>query len=167
MRAQYLETAYLLPGYILSSQGDRVAMAHGVEGRFPFLDHRVVEFAASIHPDLKMKVLDEKYILKRTFGHLIPASVRKRPKQPYRAPEGRSFFDEESGEGRYDYVEDLLSKDSIERYGLFDPEAVDRLVKKFRHGRAIGTRDNIALVSILSTQLFVREFIEEGRAVYG
>ena len=49
-QAQYLETAYLLPGYILSSQGDRVAMAHAVEGRFPFLDHRVVEFAARIPP---------------------------------------------------------------------------------------------------------------------
>ncbi|MDZ7618960.1 MAG: asparagine synthase (glutamine-hydrolyzing), partial [Patescibacteria group bacterium] len=44
-RAQYVETALLMPGYILSSQGDRMAMAHGVEGRFPFLDHRVVEFA--------------------------------------------------------------------------------------------------------------------------
>ena len=41
-QAQYLETAFLLPGYILSSQGDRMAMAHGVEGRFQFLDHRVV-----------------------------------------------------------------------------------------------------------------------------
>ena len=49
-QAQYLETAHLLPGYILSSQGDRVAMAHAVEGRFPFLDHRVVEFAARIPP---------------------------------------------------------------------------------------------------------------------
>ena len=46
VQSQYLETAHLLPGYILSSQGDRMAMAHSVEGRFPFLDHRVVEFAA-------------------------------------------------------------------------------------------------------------------------
>jgi len=53
-QAQYLEAAYLLPGYILSSQGDRVAMAHGVEGRFPFLDHRVVELAARIPPRLKL-----------------------------------------------------------------------------------------------------------------
>ena len=47
-QAQHLEASMLLPGYILSSQGDRVAMAHGVEGRFPFLDHRVVEFAAGL-----------------------------------------------------------------------------------------------------------------------
>src|SRR5437763_10082447 len=63
-QAQYLETAYLLPGYILSSQGDRVAMAHAVEGRFPFLDHRVVEFAARIPPKLKIKGLREKHILR-------------------------------------------------------------------------------------------------------
>ena len=56
-QAQYLETAHLLPGYILSSQGDRVAMAHAVEGRFPFLDHRVVEIAARIPPTLKLRGL--------------------------------------------------------------------------------------------------------------
>jgi asparagine synthase (glutamine-hydrolysing) len=61
-RAQYLESAYLLPGYILSSQGDRVAMAHAVEGRFPFLDYRVVEFASSLPPGLKMRGLEEKYL---------------------------------------------------------------------------------------------------------
>src|SRR6266852_2899939 len=74
-RAQYLEAAYLLPGYILSSQGDRVAMAHSVEGRFPFLDYRVVEFAAGIPPHLKMKVLNEKYLLKRCANGLVPPSV--------------------------------------------------------------------------------------------
>jgi asparagine synthase (glutamine-hydrolysing) len=58
-RAEYLEAAYLLPGYILCSQGDRVAMAHSIEGRYPFLDHRVVRFAARIPPALKMKVLDQ------------------------------------------------------------------------------------------------------------
>ena len=75
-QAQYLEAAYLLPAYILSSQGDRVAMAHAVEGRSPFLDHRVVEFAAQLPPHLKMKVLDEKHLLKRCTTDLVPASVR-------------------------------------------------------------------------------------------
>jgi len=61
-QSQYLEMAHLLPGYILSSQGDRVAMAHGVEGRYPFLDPDVVAFAATLPPALKMKVLNEKYL---------------------------------------------------------------------------------------------------------
>src|SRR5262249_44304712 len=71
-QAQYLETMYLLPGYILSSQGDRMAMAHSIEGRYPFLDHRVVQFAASLPPKLKMKVLDEKYLLKKAVNGLVP-----------------------------------------------------------------------------------------------
>ena len=58
-QSQYLEAAYLLPGYILSSQGDRPSMAHAVEGRFPFLDHRVVEFANRLPPGLKLRGLVE------------------------------------------------------------------------------------------------------------
>ena len=154
-RAQYLEAAYLLPGYILSSQGDRVAMAHSVEGRFPFLDYRVVEFAAGIPPYLKMKVLNEKYLLKRCANGLVPPSVVKRPKQPYRAPDGKSFFHGPPLE----YVDALLSSDRIQQDGLFDSLAVKSLVQKFRQGRAIGVRDNMALVGILSTQLVVEQFV--------
>ena len=156
-RAQYLETAYLMPGYILASQGDRMAMGHGVEQRFPFLDHRIVEFGASLSPRLKMKVLDEKYILKRAARGLIPESVRRRPKQPYRAPDCRSFFSET---GRSpDYVQALLAPKRIREDGLFDPAAVTGLVTKVRAGRAGGVRDNMALVGILSTQLVVDQFI--------
>jgi len=155
-QAQYLEAMYLLPGYILSSQGDRVAMAHSVEGRFPFLDYRVVEFAATIPPCLKMKVLNEKYLLKQCAGDLIPLSVRKRPKQPYRAPEGKSFF---SG-GGFEYVHELLSPERIRRAGIFDAGGVEKLAAKFRDGRALGIKDNMALVGILSTQLVVDQFID-------
>lgn len=154
-RAQYLEAALLLPGYILSSQGDRVAMAHSVEGRFPFLDHRVVEFASRIPPSLKMKVLNEKYLLKRCFGDLLPRAVLERPKQPYRAPEGRSFFHAR----RPAYVQELLSPSRIREDGIFDPLAVRKLVEKFQEGRGVGVKDNMALVGILSTQLVADQFL--------
>lgn len=158
-QAQYLEAMYLLPGYILSSQGDRVAMAHSVEGRFPFLDHRVVEFAARIPPRLKMKVLNEKYLLKRCADGLVPPSVKKRPKQPYRAPEGKCFF---TGAG-LEYVDELLSPGRIAQDGIFNPLAVRKLVEKFRHGRALGIKDNMALVGILSTQLVIDQFVRNSR----
>src|SRR5205823_4480252 len=90
-QAQYLEAAYLLPGYILSSQGDRVAMAHGVEGRFPFLDHRVAELAARIPSRLRLNGLTEKYLLRKSAGRFLPPAIARRPKQPYRAPESESF----------------------------------------------------------------------------
>jgi asparagine synthase (glutamine-hydrolysing) len=160
-QAQYLEAAHLLPGYILSSQGDRMAMAHSVEGRFPFLDHRVVEFASTVPPRLKMKALNEKYILKHAAANLIPISVRKRPKQPYRAPEAQSFIGGPEQPVRNEYAEELLSKDQIQRDGIFNPGAVQKLVEKIRRGQAIGIKDNMALVGILSTQLLVDQFIKK------
>jgi asparagine synthase (glutamine-hydrolysing) len=158
-RAQYLEGAFLLPGYLLSSQGDRVAMAHSVEGRYPFLDHRVVEFANRIPPHVKMKVLKEKYLLKKTFSDLVPASIMKRPKQPYRAPDAISFFEPETGRSRHPYFEEMLSAECIRRGGIFDPGTVQKLVEKAKAGRASSYLDNAALVGILSTQVLIDQFV--------
>jgi asparagine synthase (glutamine-hydrolysing) len=154
-QAQYLETAYLLPGYILSSQGDRMAMAHSVEGRFPFLDHRVVEAAARIPPRLKLNGLTEKYVLRRAAAGLLPARLAERPKQPYRAPDSASFF----GSASPDYVARLLSGTAIAEADLFDRGAVEKLVKKGRDGRVNGFRDNAALTGILSTQIWREAFV--------
>jgi asparagine synthase (glutamine-hydrolysing) len=155
-QAQYLETAYLMPGYILSSQGDRVAMAHGVEGRFPFLDQRVVEFAAQIPPRMKLRGLREKHILRRAVGDCLPAPISERPKQPYRAPGAECFF----GPRAPEYARELLSRRSIARAGYFDPEAVERLASKCRAGAPLTSGDDMALVGILSTQLLHYHFIE-------
>jgi len=160
-QAQFLETTGLLPGYILSSQGDRMAMAHSVEGRFPFLDYRVVEFAARVPPQLKMKVLNEKYLLKQAAGNRIPPSVRNRPKQPYRAPDAASFFSPD-GEARHEYAKKLLSPARIRQDRVFDPRAVEKLVQKVQRGQAIGVKDNMAVVGILSTQLLVDQFMRKG-----
>ncbi len=159
-QAQYLETAFLLPGHILSSQGDRMAMAHGIEGRFPFLDYRVADFASRLPPRFKMRALDEKHLLKRAAGDLVPPSILRRPKQPYRAAAAASFFDAATGRARFSWVEELLSRPALARVGLFRPEAVQVLVDKARHGRATGTKDGMALVAILSTQLAVEQLIE-------
>jgi len=162
-QAQYLETKYLLPGYILSSQGDRMAMAHSVEGRFPFLDHRVVEFASRLPVSLKMKVLNEKYLLKRCAHDLIPPSIVKRHKQPYRAPEACSFLQPAARE----YMDELLSPEQIRRDGIFDADAVTKLVDKFHKGTAVGAKDNMGLVGIVSTQLLIHRFINhfENRSI--
>ena len=159
-RAQYLETGGLLPGYILSSQGDRVAMAHGVEGRFPFLDHRVVELGASLPPGLKVKGLREKHVLREALGRHLPRSIVERPKQPYRAPDSESFLQPKAP----GYIEALLAPDAIARAGYFDATAVRRLVQKCRSpfGR-LSAGDNMAFLGVLSTQLlhscFVRALI--------
>ncbi|MCI0408718.1 MAG: asparagine synthase C-terminal domain-containing protein, partial [Acidobacteria bacterium] len=154
-RAQYLEAAHLLPGYILSSQGDRVAMAHAVEGRFPFLDHRVVEFATRIPPRWRLKGLTEEHLLRRSLARDLPPALARRPKQPYRAPEGACFF----GDASPDYVEEMLSPRALLRAGYFDARSVGKLVQKCRAGNPLGFRDNMALVGILSVQLLDHLFV--------
>jgi asparagine synthase (glutamine-hydrolysing) len=155
-QAQYLETTHLLPGYLLSAQGDRMAMAHSVEGRFPFLDHRVVEFAARIPPRFKLRGLTEKHILRRATGDLLPRRVAERPKQPYRAPS--AFFAAPAAVT----VDRLLSVPVLGQTGLFNADSVARLLQKGRAGRAGGFRDNAAIIGILSTQMWCDEFTSIG-----
>ena len=159
-RAQYTEMTIFLSNYLLSSQGDRMAMGHSVEGRFPFLDHRVVEFACRIPAHYRLKGLNEKFILKQAACDLIPPELISRAKQPYRAPISRCFF----GKGTPDYVGELLSENAIRRAGYFHAKKVAHLLKKChkQDGHLASERENMALVGILSTQLvdhlFIRHF---------
>ncbi len=158
-REQYIEGHTLLSGYLLSAQGDRVALASSVEGRFPFLDHRVMELASRLPVLHKLMGLKEKHLLKRATADLVPAAIRRRPKQPYRAPDSGSFFHD----GRpLDYVADLLSPRRLADAGYFDPPAVARLMDKCRAGRAIGFVDNMAFVGVLSTMLLDEMMIRRG-----
>lgn len=159
-RAQYVESKLLLANYLLCSQGDRMGMAHSVEGRFPFLDHRVVEFAARIPVRLKMKGLNEKYLLKKAMRGLLPAAIVERKKQPYMAPDILSFF----GATTPPYVDYLLSPDSLSKSGLFNTTVVANLVEKCRAKARQGFRENMALVGVLSTQSLYDQFVENWRA---
>jgi asparagine synthase (glutamine-hydrolysing) len=159
-RAQYTEINIFLSNYLLSSQGDRMAMANSVEGRYPFLDYRVVEFAFRVPPRLRLNGLKEKFILKQAANNVIPQELIDRPKQPYRAPISKCFF----GDNPLDYVDELLSESSLRQKGIFDPVPVLRLLTKCRQqkGGLLSERENMALVGILSTQLvdhlFIRNF---------
>ena len=156
-KGQYIEAKSLMAGYLLCSQGDRMLMRNSVEGRFPFLDHRVIEFAQKLHPKIKMKALNEKYLLKRALGQYIPDSITNRHKQPYRAPDIPSFT---VGKGK-EIVSDLLSEDKIKRYDYFDPAKVSLLLRKIKAGRAIGFKDNMAFMGVISTQMWHHLFIEK------
>ena len=160
-RDQYVEAKTLLAAYLLPSQGDRPAMAHSIEGRFPFLDHRVVEFANALPAHWKIRGMTEKYLLRKALAGLLPADILARTKQPYRAPDQSSFFVD--GEP-LDYVADLLSAERIRAAGWFDAPAVGRLFEKCRHGRAIGFADNQAFVGILSTMLIDELFLRRAAA---
>jgi len=156
-RAQYIEALLFLNGYLLSSQGDRMMMGNAVEGRFPFLDHRLIEFTARINPELKIRGLNEKYILKKAFSSMIPGKIAKRPKQPYRAPITEVFL----GNRQDNLLEDLLSPEYIKKYGYLNPKAMERLKKKISRTREKTTaRDEMALVAAGSTQLLHYHFLE-------
>jgi asparagine synthase (glutamine-hydrolysing) len=155
-RAEYMEARTLLPSYLLSSQGDRMLMASSVEGRFPFLDHRLIGFANELHPRYKMHVLREKHLLKEAMRSRLPASITARHKQPYRAPDAAAFIGPQAPE----YVSDLLGRARIASYGYFDPDKVSRLVAKLSRARVPAARDNMAFVGILSTQLWHAQFID-------
>ena len=159
---QYLEIRTLLPGYILSSQGDRMLMANSVEGRFPFLDADVMSLAGSLPDSYKLKVLDEKHIVKRVSRGLVPETIIARKKQPYRAPDAACFVAADAPQ----WVDDVTSADSLAAAGVFNPKAVQQLLQKCRsrQGSQFSNADNMAVVGVLSTQLLHRQFIQNRRS---
>jgi asparagine synthase (glutamine-hydrolysing) len=159
-RGEYLEAKTLLPSYLLSSQGDRMLMSNSVEGRFPFLDHRLIEWATKLHPRYKMKVLREKWLLKDAMRSRLPASILDRHKQPYRAPDAAAFL----GPRMPEYVKELTSEAMIARYGYFDPVKVSRLMTKLGRSKGASARDNMAFIGVLSTQIWHATFVS-GQAV--
>jgi asparagine synthase (glutamine-hydrolysing) len=158
-RAQWLEWKTLLPGYLLSTQGDRMSMAHSVEGRCPFLDYRVVEWAARLPQDLKLGPnMDEKWILKRAFPDTLPESILKKPKQPYRAPDLSAFL----GAGEADYTEALFSERELAKMPFLNGAFCQQFLKKVRNAPpgGISQRENQAFVLLLSTALLHRYFVQ-------
>jgi asparagine synthase (glutamine-hydrolysing) len=157
-RAQYVEIQTFLEGYLLHAQGDRMLMGHSIEGRFPFLDYRVAEFAAALPDSLRLRGLEEKYALRRAVSTFLPQEVYARRKRPYRAPIGQVFV----GEGAPEYVRELLEPERLRRAGIFRPEAVQRVVAKFEAsgGARVSETDEMALVGAISTMLLHDQLVE-------
>jgi asparagine synthase (glutamine-hydrolysing) len=159
---QYIEIRTLLTGYLLSSQGDRMLMGNSVEGRFPFLDKDVVALAFSLPDAYRLKVLDEKHVLKRAAARYVPSEIVHRPKQPYRAPDALAFTGPLPEE-----IDVAMTPAAIRDAGVFDVEAAGRLWSKVR-GKSDGqfsNADNMALVGMLSTQLLHQQLISRGVSV--
>lgn len=154
-KAQFVESDIFLPGYLLSSQGDRMLMANSVEGRFPFLDHRVMEFAHSLPDNFKMKILNEKYILKKMITGRLPQSIVQRAKQPYRAPSVNSLLKVP------DLVNQYLSPQALDESGVFDAGMVVRLTQRLANTTDYSESDNMALNALLTTQICHHLFVKK------
>ncbi|MFO0865276.1 MAG: asparagine synthase (glutamine-hydrolyzing) [Gemmataceae bacterium] len=156
-KAQHLEIVTFLHGYLLHSQGDRMMMGHAVEGRFPFLDPRVGEFAASLPDSMRLRGLQDKYLLRKAADRLLPPEIAGRPKRPYRAPILSAFV----GPNAPDYVEHLMSPRRIVETGVFASKTVgqlwDKCVRNAPNG--VSEMDEMAFVGVLSTQLLHEHLI--------
>ena len=155
-KAQYLEKTLFMSNYLLSSQGDRVAMAHSLEIRLPYLDYRIIDFMAKVPPVWKILGLNEKHILKKSFKKILPESITARTKHPYRAPIQQSLFNKNMP----DYVREMLSEEMVKKAGYFDSNKVSMLFKKIESGKSISEVDGMACAGILSTMLVYSQFID-------
>jgi asparagine synthase (glutamine-hydrolysing) len=153
-KAQWLEINLFMSGYLLSSQGDRMAMANSVEGRYPFLDYRLIEFCSKLSPDFKLNGLNEKYLLKKLAKNKIPEKILNRPKQAYRAPIQSSFISENAPA----YISEMLNSDKIKDQQIFDSLKIEEFLKKINSGKQNSEIENMALTAILSTGLIVDQF---------
>jgi asparagine synthase (glutamine-hydrolysing) len=144
-----------MSGYLLSSQGDRMGMAHSVEGRYPFLDHRLIEFATKLPWNHKIRGLNEKYLMKKLMNGRLPDQVVNRPKQAYRAPVASSLTSPRAPE----YLREVLSPSMLDKFGIFNAASVERLKGKMAEGKTVTENENMAVAGILSTQILMDMFV--------
>lgn len=156
-KSQWLETSIFMSGYLLSSQGDRMAMANSVEGRYPFLDYRVIEFCNKLPADFKLNGLNEKFFLKKLMQGKIPDSIVKRSKQAYRAPIKSAFMPGNAPE----YVKDMLSPELFRKAGVFDFSSISNLLQKIEKTGNSSEVDDMVLASVISTHLLFTMFLEK------
>jgi asparagine synthase (glutamine-hydrolysing) len=147
----YLNTQTYLADDLLV-KADRMSMAHGLEARAPFLDHELVQWAAGVPVDLKLRGTSTKYILKRALRGLVPDEIIDRPKHGFGVPVGRWFRADLSGYVR----ETLLGRRALDR-GYFRPEGLCWLIEQHQTGR----RDfGHQLWTLLTFEVWHRIFID-------
>ncbi|MBD3419283.1 MAG: asparagine synthase (glutamine-hydrolyzing) [Chitinivibrionales bacterium] len=153
-KAQWLESQIFLSNYLLSSQGDRVAMANSLEIRLPYLDYRIIEFMAGVPNVWKILGLNEKYLLKKALGGFVPRSIANRNKHPYRAPIAKSLL-----VAGVPYA-DLLEESTLAKCELFDVNKVKRLFEMGRRDENVSETNEMAIAGIVSTMIMHDLFIE-------
>jgi asparagine synthase (glutamine-hydrolysing) len=160
-KAQWLEYQTLLPGYLLSTQGERMSLAHGVENRCPFLDQDVVD--AALASNLRFDDgMVEKRLLRQAFADDLPPEIVQRRKFPYRAPDAAAFQ-----AGRPEWLEAVLSDDELRKLPFLDHRFASALATKAltRPPEEISTKEDQAFVFLLSIALLHRAFVmREGAA---
>lgn len=150
-RMLYVDTKLWLADFLLL-RGDKMSMANSLEARVPLLDHKLVEFAASLPPHLKLKRLTHKYLLKQVSRKLLPKQVIDRKKQGFPIPIANWFRNEAKS-----MLHDLLAPDSLRQRGLFNAPYVEKLIGE--HERGFADHGNL-LWGLMNVELWQRTFLD-------
>jgi asparagine synthase (glutamine-hydrolysing) len=150
-RMLYVDTKLWLPDLLLA-RGDKMSMAASLEARVPLLDHKLVEFAASLPRNLKLRGLVRKYLLKRVGRAWLPPEILHRKKQGFPMPSSMWLRREARP-----FLRDVLSSATLRSRGLFNPHFVEKLVCEHETGFA---DHGDLLWGLLSVELWHRVFID-------
>lgn len=127
-------------------------MAHSIEVRVPLLDHKLVEFAATIPPDLLLRGGRRKHIFKLAMEGILPGEILNRSKQGFAIPLARWF------RGRLgNYVREILLSDRSRRRGIFNTQYIEQVLARHMRGRDL----DLQLWTLLSFELWCRTFLDE------
>jgi asparagine synthase (glutamine-hydrolysing) len=146
----YVDTKTWLPDDLLI-KADKMTMASSVELRVPLLDHRVLEFAAAVPPEMKLKGLRTKHILKQALSDRVPTEILNRRKTGFPVPYRKWLGCELKG-----FVQDVLNDPRARSRGYFDDGAVEALLKRSQSGADLSAE----IFSLVTLELWHREFID-------
>jgi asparagine synthase (glutamine-hydrolysing) len=154
-KRSYIDFKVRLADHLLADHGDRVAYRNSIEARYPFLDIRLVEFARRLPTRLKLNGLIEKYLVKKVEERYIPREIASREKFHFVAPGSTALLAR-----NIDWIEDILSPETIKKQGYFDPETVRDMKKMYqRKGFKLNLPfDTDLLIIIITFGIFLREF---------
>jgi asparagine synthase (glutamine-hydrolysing) len=151
----HLDMGTFLPSLNLAYT-DKTSMAHGVEARVPYLDNEVVDFMSRVPPELKMRRLTRKYLLKLALEPMLPQRIVHRKKGGFGAPI-RSWISRDLKP----MVEDLLSPSQIIKRGFFRPEYVQQVTRENASGRS---DYSYLIYALLSFELWYQAFVENNHS---
>lgn len=162
-RSLYAGYKIMLPGLLLAAKSDRITMNSSIEGRYPFLDERVVEFCSQIDPNLKLHGKENKWLLRRVAARTLPPQIANRPKTMFRAYLTANFL----GPNRPAWVDQLLSEESLRKTGYFRPDGVKVARQAQQSMKKRSLRKYIldtGLMGVISTQLWHQLYIDSSLA---
>jgi asparagine synthase (glutamine-hydrolysing) len=157
----YVGYKVMLAGLLLCGKGDRVAMNSSVETRYPLLDDGVITFCSTIAPEYKLHGVTDKWLLRRVASRTLPPRIANRPKTMFQASRSEAFLDR----SRPPWVDQLLSRKSLEATGYFDPDGVAReRARQVRYPRVTPKRIimDLSLTCVVATQLWHHIYLGGG-----